>query len=105
MNSSNWRNGNAGATFVEGDSFLRDSVARVLLDQHFRTLQNLGVRALKGTVTVFGTVGSFYEKQIAISRCRQVKGVRRLIDQIDVDSRFEDETARPAPRSIVKLPR
>lgn len=73
------------AVLNDNDTWLEGRVVQLLLGQHFKKVQELDVRVLKGVVTIFGTVDSFYEKQIAVSICRQVVGLRRLIDKIDVD--------------------
>ena len=52
--------------------------------QHFRSLQELKISVEKGTLTLEGVVGSFYEKQIALTICRRTPGVERFDDQIKV---------------------
>ena len=47
--------------------------------------RKLSITADQGTVTVRGTVCSFYKRQIAISSIRQVTGVTKLNDEITVD--------------------
>jgi osmotically-inducible protein OsmY len=47
-------------------------------------LRNVEVQAADGTVTLRGTVNSFYEKQLSQQCCRRVAGVLKLIDSISV---------------------
>lgn len=47
-------------------------------------LRNLEVEAAAGTVTLRGTVNSFYEKQLTQQCCRRVAGVLKLIDAVSV---------------------
>ena len=47
-------------------------------------LRNLEVEATSGTVTLRGTVNTFYEKQIGQQCCRRVGGVLKLVDAINV---------------------
>ncbi len=49
-------------------------------------LRRLQVEATGGTVTLRGTVNSFYEKQLSQQCCRRVAGVLKLIDAISVCS-------------------
>lgn len=77
------RNGSADMDFD-----LERRVKNYLRDRHMPMLRNLEVEAHGGTVTLRGTVNSFYEKQLSQQCCRRVAGVVRLIDAIDVaDSR------------------
>jgi osmotically-inducible protein OsmY len=55
-----------------------------LLRQHFPTLHELDISIEDGALTLQGQVGSFYEKQIAISICQRVPGVLIFIDKIAV---------------------
>jgi osmotically-inducible protein OsmY len=47
-------------------------------------LRNVEVEAAGGTVTLRGTVNSFYEKQLSQQCCRRVAGVLKLIDAVSV---------------------
>jgi osmotically-inducible protein OsmY len=72
---------------VEPSSADRDLETRIrgsLEGRFFASLRRLDVTALDGTVTLQGQVASFYEKQLALSACRQVDGVRSLIDCVGV---------------------
>jgi osmotically-inducible protein OsmY len=47
-------------------------------------LRNLGVEVDDGTVTLHGTVRTFYEKQMATSCCNRVAGVQRVDNRVNV---------------------
>ena len=53
-------------------------------------MRRLSIEAEGGTVTLRGSVFTFYEKQLSQQCPRRVAGVRRLIDMIVVASRKED---------------
>lgn len=75
------------STPVEACSADRELETRIrgsLEGRFFASLRRLGVTANDGTVTLQGQVASFYEKQLALSACRQVDGVRSLIDCVGV---------------------
>lgn len=65
-----------------------DDVARraqtFLSRQHFPALQNLELKVERGELRLIGTVGSFYEKQIAMSVCQRVPGVLAFVDEVKV---------------------
>ncbi len=47
--------------------------------------QRIGVSATGGTVKLSGFVGSFYLRQLAVETTKHVAGVRRVIDELEVD--------------------
>ena len=49
-------------------------------------LKRLAVNVAAGSVTLRGSVASFYEKQIAIQTCRVLAGIERLVDAVEVAS-------------------
>lgn len=53
--------------------------------QHFPALQDLELEVERGELTLVGTVGSFYEKQVAMSVCQRVPGVLAFVDEVKVD--------------------
>lgn len=53
--------------------------------QHFPSLQDLELEVERGELTLIGTVGSFYEKQVAMSVCQRVPGVLAFVDEVKVD--------------------
>ena len=65
----------------------RDLERRVivgLLNRHVSALRQVGVRAERGTITLRGTVTSFYQKQLCIQACRAVPDVVALVDEVEV---------------------
>ena len=70
------------------DRDLERRVSSYLADRHLPGLRRLQVAAQNGTVTLRGTVSSFYEKQLSQQCCRQVAGVMKLIDAVNVTSRY-----------------
>ena len=68
------------------DGDLRRRVASFLASRYLPALRSLDIEAQGGIVTLRGRVSTFYEKQVAISSCRRVAGVLRLIDAVDVQS-------------------
>ena len=66
------------------DRDLERRVVNYLAGRHLPGLRHLDVQACGGTVTVRGTVNSFYEKQLSQQCCRRVAGVVKLIDAVHV---------------------
>jgi osmotically-inducible protein OsmY len=66
------------------DRDLERRVVNFLRGWQMPGLRNLEVQAADGTVTLRGTVNSFYEKQLSQQCCRRVAGVLKLIDAINV---------------------
>lgn len=58
-----------------------------LLHERCHPLRTVTATSNDGTVTLQGTVGSFYERQLCIEFCRKVDGVVRLVDKIRVAER------------------
>ena len=69
------------------DRDLERRVVSYLADRHLPGLRHLTVEAQAGTVTLRGTVHSYYEKQLSQQCCRRVAGVLKLIDAVDVAAR------------------
>jgi osmotically-inducible protein OsmY len=61
-------------------------VTRRLLNRNVSALRQVVVRADSGTITLRGTVTSFYQKQLCIQACRAVPGVVALVDEVEVAS-------------------
>jgi osmotically-inducible protein OsmY len=57
-----------------------------LLDRNAAASRQVVVRADSGTVTVRGTVTSFYLKQLCIQACLAVPGVVAMVDEVEVDA-------------------
>jgi osmotically-inducible protein OsmY len=66
------------------DRDLERRVVSYLLGRHVPSLRHLAVQANNGTVTLQGSVRSFYEKQLCQHCCQRVAGVVRLVDDIVV---------------------
>jgi len=66
------------------DRELERYVTAGLLNRHVPALRRVGVRAESGTVTLRGTVTSFYQKQLCIQACRAVPGFVALVDEVQV---------------------
>jgi osmotically-inducible protein OsmY len=68
------------------DQDIQFRVGSYLRSRHFQTLREIDIDVENGTVTLAGTVGSFYEKQIALNSCLRVAGVLHLIDHLSVSA-------------------
>jgi len=66
------------------DRLLASQIESQLAETHRASLKRLSVNVDAGEVTLRGSVGSFYEKQIAIQACRMLAGIERLIDAVEV---------------------
>ena len=71
-------------TQVLTDRLLANKISTILADTNRFNLKRLSVDVQAGEVTLRGSVGSFYERQIAIQTCRIVPGIDRLVDALDV---------------------
>ena len=49
-----------------------------------RRINQIHVEVNAGVAVLKGEVSSYYEKQLALDSCRQVKGVVETVDHIDV---------------------
>lgn len=78
------------------DDDLQRRVKQCLADRR-RELGRLQVHAVDGSVRLFGSVGSFYLRQLALSAVRCVDGVQHVIDDMDVPV--------PSPGTIKPKPR
>jgi osmotically-inducible protein OsmY len=74
------------SAFVAGasDDLLRRKIASQLAETNRPALKRLAVNVAAGSVTLRGSVASFYEKQIAIQTCRVLAGIERLVDAVEV---------------------
>ncbi|MDX1948692.1 MAG: BON domain-containing protein [Pirellulaceae bacterium] len=66
------------------DRVLQNRIATQLADTNRPSLKRLAVNVAGGSVTLRGSVSSFYEKQLAIQVCRVLLGVGRMIDAGEV---------------------
>jgi len=70
------------------DRLLASQIATQLAETNRASLRRLSVNVTRGEVTLRGSVGSFYEKQIAIQACRMLGGIERLIDAVEVAAAY-----------------
>jgi osmotically-inducible protein OsmY len=70
------------------DCLLANRIAAQLAETNRASLKRLSVDVQAGEVTLRGSVGSFYEKQVAIQACRMLAGIRRLIDAVEVSPAY-----------------
>lgn len=66
------------------DRELERRVVNFLRGWQMPGLRHVEVEAAGGTVTLRGTVNSFYEKQLSQQCCRRVAGVLKLVDALSV---------------------
>ena len=66
------------------DLIIGRRVVAALKQRKIPSLRNLRVESEIGTVTLSGTVYSFYDKQVSCHAARMVSGVTRVIDRIEV---------------------
>jgi len=66
------------------DSHLQQAVLKELSWEPSLTAAHLGVAANQGIVTLTGHVESFAEKQAAETAARRVRGVKAVVEEIDV---------------------
>ncbi len=68
----------------KSDCLLADRIVLHLAETNRASLKRLSVDVREGEVTLRGCVGSFYERQIAIQTCRELSGISRVIDALEV---------------------
>ncbi|MFO0868970.1 MAG: BON domain-containing protein [Pirellulales bacterium] len=66
------------------DGELQRQVLDFLFQRQMPALRSIQVAVCNGIVTLRGRVRSFYERQLCLSCCQRVAGVRQLVDQIEV---------------------
>ena len=69
---------------TKADYLLADRITNQLAETNRASLRRLSVNVRAGEVTLRGSVTSFYERQIAIQTCRELPGIDRLIDAVEV---------------------
>ncbi len=65
---------------------IKRRITNLLCQRGVSSIQRLNIEVKNGTVTVRGTVASFYERQVCVSCCQHVPGVFRVVDEITVDT-------------------
>jgi osmotically-inducible protein OsmY len=73
---------------VTADRLLASQITTQLAETNRSSLKRLSVDVQAGEVTLRGSVGSFYEKQIAIQACRMLAGIERLVDAVEVAAAY-----------------
>ncbi|HND53079.1 MAG TPA: BON domain-containing protein [Pirellulaceae bacterium] len=66
------------------DVDLERRVLSYLMQRQVPALRRITVAVQGGVVTLTGRVQSFYERQLCLSCCQRVAGVRQLVDLIEV---------------------
>lgn len=68
------------------DDDLAARVAQVLHARPLPGLRQIAVELLGKTVVLRGLVRNLYERQVALLCCRQVQGVERVLDLLEVET-------------------
>ena len=66
------------------DRDLERRVTNYILGHKMPALRRIHVESDRGTVTIRGSVSSFYQRQLCINCSRRVAGVVQLIDELTV---------------------
>ena len=69
---------------IDRDDEVHRRVVEVLATKHFPVFRAIDIDVDQNVVTMSGSLGSFYEKQVALTACQQVAGVRQIVDCLDV---------------------
>ena len=80
-------NGMSFGTFESTDPITCDLKRRIMVflsQRGVSSLQRLDIDVRGGTVTLQGTVCSFYERQLCLC-CKHVAGVLKLVDELKVE--------------------
>ena len=64
---------------------LKRRVTNFLWQRGVSAVRQLDIQAENGTITIRGTVPSYYQRQLCLSCCEHVDGVLRLVDDITVE--------------------
>ncbi len=64
---------------------IKRRITNLLWQRGVSSLRRLNIEVKNGTVTVRGTVASFYQRQLCLSCCQHVPGVFRMVDEIKVE--------------------
>ncbi|ADB17647.1 transport-associated [Pirellula staleyi DSM 6068] len=72
------------SSLTTADSDLCQVITTQLAETRRASLARLAVKVDQGCVTLRGRVGSFYERQIAITCCQSAAGVSLVIDHVEV---------------------
>jgi len=72
------------------DGRLRSEVAEAICRRLGRKAERLSISTEGSSVTVRGTLQSFYEKQLSLHAAKNVPGVAALIDELEVAYIWDD---------------
>ncbi len=64
---------------------IKRRITNLLWQRGVSSLRRLDIEVKGGTVTLRGTVSSFYERQLCLTCCQHVPGVFTLVDEIKVE--------------------
>lgn len=70
---------------LSDDLLMAEHIRDALNGQKIHRLRNVEVQVQDRNATVTGSVGTFYEKQLATSCCQRATGVLRVINDLIVD--------------------
>ena len=77
-----------------GDVDLQNRIVNYLLRQHIPGSKGIHADVHAGTVLVSGQLPSRHAKWLCFESCRRVAGVRKLVDQVVVDSEEPRDVSR-----------
>jgi osmotically-inducible protein OsmY len=88
---------------IRDKAILADAISTL---RRFRPMsfRNVDCHVNQGVLTLSGTTKSFYLKQLALTAVRNIEGVRRFIDQIEVCPADGSPTAAPTGREAELRP-
>jgi hypothetical protein len=69
------------------DKVITQQIHRELVDQGVAWPSKVGVESRSGEVTLSGSVQYFHQKKAAVGAAIGVAGVRRVVDEMTIDSR------------------
>lgn len=75
------------------DSQIRRDIEDALVSDPAVESFEIAATVLDGAVTLTGTVDSWAEQELAVAAAKSVKGVRRVVDAIDVEANFDRSDA------------
>lgn len=84
---------------------LCDLIKRFLAAQHYASFRKLDVTIVGDSVILVGSLPSFHERQLAVSICQHVAGVRRVVDRLVVPASAPTDGSTVAGARSVPSPR
>ncbi len=80
----------AGTGLAAGDDAVRKAVDNQLLIAEDVSSQNITVSNRKGVIVLTGSVDTLLEKHQAVELAGSIRGVRSVVDRLEVDWKVED---------------